>query len=118
MDVLEILILNEVRKSTSYDIAYMWDLKYDTNELIYETETDSQTQKRLVVVKGDGVNGGRMAWEVGFSRCKLLYTEWINNKVQLQHRELYSISYDKPYGKEYICIIESPCCRAEINTTL
>ena len=26
-----------------YDITYMWNLKYDTNELIYETETDSQT---------------------------------------------------------------------------
>ena len=25
------------------DIIYMWKLKYDTNELIYETETDSQT---------------------------------------------------------------------------
>ena len=23
----------------------MWNLKYDTNELIYETETDSQTQR-------------------------------------------------------------------------
>ena len=23
----------------------MWNLKYNTNELIYETETDSQTQK-------------------------------------------------------------------------
>ena len=27
----------------SYDSTYMWNLKYDTNELIYETETDSQT---------------------------------------------------------------------------
>ena len=26
-----------------YDITYMWDLKYDTNEHIYETESDSQT---------------------------------------------------------------------------
>ena len=26
-----------------YNITYMWNLKYDTNELIYETETDSQT---------------------------------------------------------------------------
>ena len=26
-----------------YDITYTWNLKYDTNELIYETETDSQT---------------------------------------------------------------------------
>ena len=25
------------------DITYTWNLKYDTNELIYETETDSQT---------------------------------------------------------------------------
>ena len=23
----------------------MWNLKYDTNELIYKTETESQTQK-------------------------------------------------------------------------
>ena len=27
----------------SYDITYMWNLKYDTNELIHKTETDSQT---------------------------------------------------------------------------
>ena len=26
-----------------YDTTYMWNLKYDTNELICETETDSQT---------------------------------------------------------------------------
>ena len=26
-----------------YDITYMWIIKYDTNELIYETETDPQT---------------------------------------------------------------------------
>ena len=26
-----------------YDITYMWNLKYDTNEHIYKTETDSQT---------------------------------------------------------------------------
>ena len=25
------------------DITYMWNLKYDTNELIYKTEPDSQT---------------------------------------------------------------------------
>ena len=24
-----------------YDITYMWNLSYDTNKLIYETETDS-----------------------------------------------------------------------------
>ena len=26
-----------------YDITYVWNLKYDRNELFYETETDLQT---------------------------------------------------------------------------
>ena len=29
----------------SYDITYKWNLKNDTNELIYKTEIDLQTQK-------------------------------------------------------------------------
>ena len=31
----------------------MWNLKYDTNELIYETKTDSDIEKRLVVARGE-----------------------------------------------------------------
>ena len=43
---LEILILSEARKrQTPQDIPYMWNLKQDKSEPIYETETDSQTQK-------------------------------------------------------------------------
>ena len=30
-------------RQISYDITYMWNLKYDTNGLIYKTEIDSQT---------------------------------------------------------------------------
>ena len=61
----------------------MWNLKYDTNEPIYETETTlMDIENRLVVAKGEGVGGG-MEWEVAVSRCKLLYTGWINNKVLL-----------------------------------
>ena len=44
---LEIIILSEVKsereRQIPHDITYMCNLKYDTNELIYETETDSQT---------------------------------------------------------------------------
>ena len=44
---LEIIILSEVKsdreRQIPYDIIYMWNLKYDTNELIYKTEIDSQT---------------------------------------------------------------------------
>ena len=35
-----------------------------------------------------------------------------------QHRELYSISCDKPKKNAYVSITESPRGTAEINTTL
>ena len=34
---------SEREREIPYDTTYMWNLKCDTNELIYETETDSQT---------------------------------------------------------------------------
>ena len=41
---LKINILSEVReRQISYDITSTWNLKNYTNELIYKTETDSQT---------------------------------------------------------------------------
>ena len=39
-------------------------------------------ESRLVDAKEEGVGGG-MKWEVGISRCKLLYVEWIDNGVPL-----------------------------------
>jgi len=38
----------------------MWNLKYGTNEPMYNTETDSGIEKRLVVVKGEGEGVGWM----------------------------------------------------------
>ena len=32
----------ERERQTPYDITYMWNLKYDTNEHIYETEIELQ----------------------------------------------------------------------------
>ena len=61
-----------------------------------------------VVAKGER-GGGRMGWEFGISRCKLVYTEWINNKVLLYSTGSY-IQYPvvkhngKEYKKEYIYI--------------
>ena len=34
---------SERERQIPHDITYMWNLKHDTNELIYKTETDSQT---------------------------------------------------------------------------
>ena len=36
----------------------MWNLKHDTNELIYKTETDSQTQRIDLLPRGRGVREG------------------------------------------------------------
>ena len=33
---------SERERQIPYDITYMWNLKYDTNELIYKTEIESQ----------------------------------------------------------------------------
>ena len=77
----------------------MWNLNYDTNELIYKT--DSQTERTdLWLLRWEGEGG--MDWEFGISRCKLLYIEWINNKVLLNSTGNY-IQYPviNHNGKEY-----------------
>ena len=39
-------------------------------------------ENRLMVAKGEEVGRGT-EWEVGISKCKLLYVEWINNRALL-----------------------------------
>ena len=56
LKVLEIIILSEVNqkeKEILYDINYMWNIKYDTNEPIYETNRFTDIEKKLVVTKGE-----------------------------------------------------------------
>ena len=61
-----------------------------------------------MVTKGEG-DGGGMDWEFGISRCKLFYTEWINNKVLLHgtgnHIQYPVINHKgKEYDKECIYV--------------
>ena len=51
----------------------MWNLKYDTNELIYKTES------KLLLSKGRG--GGRESQEFGINRRPLLYIKQINKDL-------------------------------------
>ena len=74
---------------------------------------------------GGGEEGRGVDWEFGVSRCKLLHTKWINNKVLLNSTGNY-IQYPginhsgKEYKKRmYICVItESFSCTVETSTTL
>ena len=61
---------------------------------------------RLVLAKRERDEGGK-DWEFGMSRCKLVYTGWINSKVLLYSTGNYSqhpvINHNgKEYEKEYI----------------
>ena len=59
-------------------------------------------ENRLVITKGKGIGGG-MERVVGISRYKLLYIEWINNKILLYSTENYNqypmVNHN---GEEYI----------------
>ena len=56
---LEIIILSEVKQRNTNIIwhTHMWNLKNNTNELIYETETDSDIENKFMVIKGEGGMG-------------------------------------------------------------
>ena len=60
------------------DITYTWNLKYDTNGPIYETETDSQTQRAdLWLPRGMGVGEG---WT---GSLRLAYTNYYKMFIHL-----------------------------------
>jgi len=44
--------VTEVRERQIYDIIYMQNLKYDTNELIYKTNILTDIENKLMVNKG------------------------------------------------------------------
>jgi len=62
---LEVIILNEVsqKERDKYHITYMWNLKYDTNELIYETGTDPQTERTDLWMPRGGGRLGLGVWD-------------------------------------------------------
>ena len=74
---LEIIILSKSKRERQipYDIIYIWNQNHDTNELLWNRKRLTDIENRLVVAKGAG---GGMSWESGVSRCKPLFTEWIN----------------------------------------
>ena len=96
-------IKSDRERQISYDITYMCNLTYDTNELIYKTEVNSYQ-------------------EFGINRYIPLYIKQVNNKDVLystgNYMQYLLITYNgKESEKEkiymYICIDESLCCTPE-----
>ena len=71
---LETIILNEFSQTVKdkHHISLIGGIqkKKDTYELIYRTETSSQTLKNL-----PKETGGRMGWGIGIGICTLRYRE-------------------------------------------
>ena len=92
---------SEREKQITYDITYMWNLKYDTYELIYERETDSH-REQTCSAKAEAMWGRGKDLESGVSRDKLSYIGWINNKVILySKRNCIQYPTINRSGKEY-----------------
>ena len=71
---------SERERQISYDITYMWNLKYGTNELIYET--DPETQRTDLCLPRDMEDKGELYWEFRTGGWKLLCMEWMNKVLQ------------------------------------
>ena len=98
----------------------MWNLRNNTNESIYKTETVSQTKNKLMVRKKERGEGG-IHQEYGINRYKLLYIKYISNKNFLYSTGNYIqyliIAYNgKNLKKKYEA--ESLCYTPETNTIL
>jgi len=105
---LEMIILSEVNQKENVKY-HMISLYVDSKIRHKSTHLQNKnTENKLVVSKGEEGRGGRF-WELGISRCKLLYIGWINNKGLLYCTGNY-IQYPvinhkgKKYEKQCICM--------------
>ena len=68
---------SERERRIAYDVIYMWNLKYGTNDPIYKTEGDHGRGEQTCGCWGVGRErgGNEINWEFGVGRCKLLHLE-------------------------------------------
>ena len=81
-------------------------------------QEQTHRHRALWLPRGRG-GGAGMEWEIGVSRCKI-YRMDKQQGPNVQHKELFQYPVINHNAKEYVqvCVTESFCCIAEINTTL
>ena len=93
--------MSEREKQIPCDTTYMWNLKYDTDELVYKTDTESGHRDRLVVSEGEGFGGG-LGRGRGLADVSFIY-RMDKQQVLLYSTRNYPVSCDKPQWKR-MCI--------------
>ena len=99
-------------------------LKNDTNELICNTETLTDTENKFMLIKGERewTMAKLTVWDQQIQTT--VYKADRQQGSTIQFRELYSVSQNKTIIEKnihtyiYIYIIESFYCTLETNTTL
>ena len=102
---LKIIKLSEVsQRQISYDITYMWNLKKknDTNEIIYKTHIDSQSEKTNLWLPNGKEREGYLR------SLGPLYIKHVNNKHLLYSTETYAqyfiITYKGKESEKKVCV--------------
>ena len=113
----EIITLSESERKTNIKWYHLYLESKLGHKWAYPQKRNRITENKPVVAKGEGFGG---EGNTRISRCKLLYTGWINSKVLLCSAGNYIqdpvINHN---GKNvYMCIIKSLCCTTETGTTL
>ena len=81
LEIIIISVLSQEKTNTIWYHLYM-ESKYETNKLIYETETGSQTYRTDLWLPRMECGRG-MDREFGVSGCELSDIVWLNNKILL-----------------------------------
>ena len=122
---LEIIIIKEVRqRQISYNITYKWNLKKDTNELIYKIERNSQALNNKFMVTRGNRWGGEIDWDFRNDMYTLLYLELSTRTYCIAHGTLLNVmcqpGWEENLGESgymtCICMAESLCCPPETAT--
>ena len=87
---------SERERQIPYDNTYRWNLKYETNKPIYETETDSQTERTdSWLSRGRGAGRG-LDWGFVISRCKVSHSGWPDRVLPYSTGSYIPTSWGKP----------------------
>ena len=79
MDLERVMLSEASQTEKPRDITCTQNLKHDTNEFIYETETDSQTQRTNLWLPG--ARGGRGGMDQGFGLGLYRYNIQIDRQI-------------------------------------
>ena len=89
-----------------HDITCIWNLKYDTNESIYKTKTDLQTQRTdLRLPRGKGTGKGRIG-SLGLPDANYyiqrasLVAQTVNNLPAMQETQVCSLDQEDPLEED------------------